>query len=105
MQIVVFAGFFIHPVYVYKENIINKRCNLVTIQGVQNNAIKWKFNRLSCIINVVKQFNFYIRRKNSYNHNDEKWPLYRRQMKIADRNNILPLLGIAWKTKHILQGE
>jgi hypothetical protein len=26
----------------------------------------WKFNRLSCIINVAKQLNFYIRRKNSY---------------------------------------
>jgi hypothetical protein len=26
----------------------------------------WKFNRLSCIINVAKQFNFYIGRKNSY---------------------------------------
>ena len=26
----------------------------------------WKFNRLSCIIYVAKQFNFYIGRKNSY---------------------------------------
>jgi hypothetical protein len=26
----------------------------------------WKFNRLSCNINVAKQFNFYTARKNSY---------------------------------------
>ena len=54
----------------------------------------WTFNRLSCIINVAKQFNFYIERNNSYlisfsmilflNHNDEKWP-HTRQIKIAGR--------------------
>ena len=31
--------------------------------------------------------------------NDEKWP-HTRQIKIAGRNHILPLLGIASKTKH-----
>jgi hypothetical protein len=44
------------------------------------------------IINVAKQYNFYIGRKNSYfafqryslNRNDEKWP-HTRQIKIAGR--------------------
>jgi hypothetical protein len=65
----------------------------------------WKFNRLSCIINVAKRFNFYIGRKNSYlafqmilflNRNGEKWP-HTRQIKIVGRNHIqsvLPPLGI-----------
>ena len=35
------------------------------IQGVSKKTLR-KFNRLSCIINVAKQFNFYIGRKNSY---------------------------------------
>jgi hypothetical protein len=38
---------------------------LCIIQGVSKKTL-WKFNRLSCIINVAKQLNFYIRRKNSY---------------------------------------
>ena len=33
------------------------------------------------------------------NRNGAKWP-HTRQIKIAGRNHILPLLGIAWKTKH-----
>jgi hypothetical protein len=35
------------------------------VQGVSKKTLR-KFNRLSCIINVAKQFNFYIGRKNSY---------------------------------------
>ena len=35
------------------------------IYGVSKKTL-WKFNRLSCIINVDKQLNFYIRRKNIY---------------------------------------
>ena len=35
------------------------------VHGVSKKAL-WKFNRLSCILNVAKQFNFYIGRKNSY---------------------------------------
>jgi hypothetical protein len=69
---------------------------------------QWKLNRLSCIINVAKKFNFYIGRKEQLfsfsmilflNRNDEKLP-HTRQIKIAGRNHILPPLGIAWKTKH-----
>ena len=63
---------------------------------------RWKFNRLSCIINFTRQFNFYVGRKNCYldtflNRNDEKWPLatYSSNKLIVGRNHILPpLLGI-----------
>ena len=37
----------------------------MTIQGVSKKTLR-KLNRLSCIINVAKKFNFYIGRKNSY---------------------------------------
>ena len=39
--------------------------HFLTIQGVSKKTLR-KFNRLSCIINVAKQFNFYIGRKDSY---------------------------------------
>jgi exonuclease III len=41
------------------------RLPLAEIQGVSKKTLR-KLNRLSCIINVAKQFNFYIGRKNSY---------------------------------------
>ena len=70
------------------------------LQGVSTKTQK-KFNRLSCIINVAKQFNFYIWRKNCYSYlakfsmvlflncNDEKWP-HTHQIKIASQKHILP---------------
>ena len=42
--------------------IINTRRN---IQGVSKKTLR-KFNRLLCIINVAKQFDFYIGRKSCY---------------------------------------
>ena len=57
----------------------------------------WKSNRLLCITNLPKQFNFYIERKSYYlpflSRNDEKWP-HARQIRIVGRNHILPLLWI-----------
>jgi hypothetical protein len=38
---------------------------VIEVQGVSKKTLR-KLNRLSCIINVAKQFNFYIGRKNSY---------------------------------------
>jgi hypothetical protein len=62
----------------------------------------WKFNRLLCITNLTKQFNFLHRAKELsfsfsmiyfLNRNDEKWP-HTRKIKIFGRNHILPPLGI-----------
>jgi hypothetical protein len=36
--------------------------NVDTGPGVSKKT-QWKFNRMSCIINLAKQFNFYIERK------------------------------------------
>jgi hypothetical protein len=38
---------------------------MVDIQGVSKKTLR-KFNRLLCIINVAKQFDFYIGRKSCY---------------------------------------
>jgi hypothetical protein len=56
--------------YYTKEDYIQHHttlCNTIytTLYRVSKKTL-WKFNRLSCIINVAKQFNFYIGRKNSY---------------------------------------
>ena len=49
------------------ENILTiARINIHYLYRVSQKKTLRKLNRLSCIINVAKQFNFYIGRKNSY---------------------------------------
>jgi hypothetical protein len=55
---------------VYKAILIKFTLNniytyIYTIQGVSKKTLR-KFNRLLCIINVAKQFDFYIGRKSCY---------------------------------------
>jgi hypothetical protein len=47
------------------DQLLTRLLTVSNIQGVSGKTL-WKFNRLSCAINVAKQFNFYIGRKNSY---------------------------------------
>jgi hypothetical protein len=77
-------GFFLHRtfswicgIYIYDcynfvlfcvstcQSCVLNMCTCAYIQGVSKKTLR-KLNRLSCIINVAKQFNFYIGRKNSY---------------------------------------
>ena len=52
--------------FTIKYNYLRRLPTVSNIQGVSKKKMLWKFSRQLCIINMARQFNFYIGRMNSY---------------------------------------